>query len=118
MAHQEFQTIQDDLDQQIVQAFLKRNRTMNKPSKNKKRPGGSTAPATSIGTGIGKPGIGDVARTLIDRRRRWMDTLQGIFDEDFTKAKAGGDKLFTAELMKERAKTEDENWDEETEMVA
>lgn len=115
MAHQEFSTIQEDLDGQIVQAFLKRNRTLNKPSKNKKRPGGSAALAT-LGSGVSKPGIGDVARTLIDRRRRWMETLQGIFDEDFTKVKSDADRLFGDDFMKEKMKAEEENWDEDTEL--
>ena len=98
MAYQEFATIRDDLDSQVVQAFSKRNRTLGKGKKNVKRPGGagggSHYPAAGAGAGIPKPGIGDVARSLMDRRRRWNTTIGPVFTEDATIVKGSEDSIF------------------------
>jgi len=117
MAYQEYATILEDLDQQIVQAFLKRNRTLNKPSKNKKRPGQGAGAGLAQTAGVSKPAITDVTKTLIDRRKRWINTLGGIFDEDIMKVKTKDDTLFTPEVMAKYMKLEEENWDEDPESV-
>ncbi|EAQ93518.1 hypothetical protein CHGG_01753 [Chaetomium globosum CBS 148.51] len=77
MAFQEYQTILEDLDSQVQAAYLKRTRTMGKKPK-KARPGQSAAAAAAAaaaagggaGAGMARPGIGDLTRTVMERRRR------------------------------------------------
>ena len=117
MAYQEFATIRDDLDAQVVQAFSKRNRTLGKGKKNVKRPGGagggSHYPAASTSTGISKPGIGDVARSLMDRRRRWNATIGPVFSEDATKVRGWEDSIFFDEDIALLIAAEKERLEEE-----
>ena len=117
MAYQEFATIRDDLDSQVVQAFSKRNRTLGKGKKNVKRPGGagggSHYPAAGAGTGIPKPGIGDVARSLMDRRRRWNATIGPVFTEDATKVRGLEDSIFLEADMSSMIAAEKDRLEEE-----
>ncbi|KAI1432189.1 histone acetyltransferases subunit 3-domain-containing protein [Xylaria sp. CBS 124048] len=121
MAHQEYQTILEDLDSQVQGAYLKRTRTMGK-SKKAKRPGGAgggTHPASGAGAGMARPGIGDVAKTLMERRRRWIDSIGTVFDDEnlgkVPRASNPGSSIFEAETMAELMKKERQNWDEEVE---
>ena len=119
MGFQEFSAIRDDLDNQVVQAFLKRNRTLGKGKKHVKRPaagaaGGAHAGAGVVGgAGVSKPGIGDVARTLLDRRRRWRETLEPVFSEDVITVRGAGDLVFTPEVMEPLMQAERERLEEE-----
>ena len=118
MGHQEFTTIRDDLDSQVVQAFAKRNRTIGKGKKNVKRPGGAGGGSHFAGgAGVSKPGIGDAARTLIDRRKRWIGTIVPIFSDDVTKVRTSGDNIFNDEDIAPFIAAEKERLDEETEMA-
>lgn len=94
MAHQEYATILEDLDGQVNGAYLKRTRTMGK-SKKAKRPGGAGGGSHYVGgapgapgaagsgvAGMARPGIGDVTRTLMERRRRWIDSIGAVFDDE------------------------------------
>ncbi|KAF6833385.1 transcriptional regulator [Colletotrichum plurivorum] len=120
MAHQEYQTILEDLDSQVQAAYLKRTRTMGKSKKNK-RPGGAGGGSHAVGgaAGMARPGIGDMTKTLMERRKRWVDTIGSVFDdESLGKVPRSSDpdsSIFKASTMSDLMKKEKQQWDEEVE---
>ncbi|KAI2630250.1 histone acetyltransferases subunit 3-domain-containing protein [Hypomontagnella submonticulosa] len=121
MAHQEYTTILEDLDSQVQGAYLKRTRTMGK-SKKSKRPGGAgggSHPAGGGATGMARPGIGDVTKTLMERRRRWIDNISPVFNDPnlgkVPRASNPGSTIFKPEMMADFMKKERQAWDEEVE---
>ncbi|KAI1818315.1 histone acetyltransferases subunit 3-domain-containing protein [Poronia punctata] len=121
MAHQEYQTILEDLDTQVQGAYLKRTRTMGK-SKKAKRPGGAgggSHAAGGAGAGMARPGIGDVTKTLMERRRRWIDNIGTVFDDPrlgkVPRATDPDSSIFKPEIMTDLIKKERQSWDEEVE---
>ncbi|GKT91725.1 histone acetyltransferase subunit 3 [Colletotrichum tofieldiae] len=120
MAHQEYQTILEDLDTQVQAAYLKRTRTMGKSKKNK-RPGGAGGGSHAVGgaAGMARPGIGDMTKTLMERRKRWIDTIGSVFDdESLGKVPRSSDpesSIFKANVMSDLMKREKSQWDEEVE---
>ncbi len=120
MAYQEYSTILEDLDGQVQQAYLKRTRTLGKGKKHAKRPGGAGGGSHYVGGGPGaagvtKPGIGDVARQLMERRRKWIDSIGPVFGDDITEVKGEGHGVFGEADMAPLLKAEREGWDEEGE---
>lgn len=119
MAYQEYITIHEDLDSQVQQAYLKRTRTLGKSKKGsqaKHRPGGAGGGSHLVsGAGVGRPGIGDVARTLMDRRKRWRDCIGPVFKDSKTTVPSDGESIYDPSTMAEYAKAEIEGWDEEQE---
>ncbi|KAL2821376.1 histone acetyltransferases subunit 3-domain-containing protein [Aspergillus cavernicola] len=119
MAFQEYMTIHDDLDSQVQQAYLKRTRTLGKSKKGsqaKHRPGGAGGGSHVVSaSGISRPAIGDVARTLMDRRKRWRDCIGPVFKDCKTTVPGTSDSMFDPALMGEYEKAELEGWDEEQE---
>lgn len=120
MAHQEYSTILDDLDGQVQAAYLKRNRSLGKGKKNAKRPGGAGGgshyvPGPAGGQGTARPGIGDQAKIIMERRVKWKDTISPIFNDDVNKVRSGEETIFAPEIMKELEAAERERWDEEVE---
>ncbi|OAA62662.1 transcriptional regulator [Niveomyces insectorum RCEF 264] len=124
MAYQEYQTILEDLDGQVQAAYLKRTRTMGKTKKGK-RPGAGAAGAGGAGGGAGaaggagagaggagtaRPGIGDLTRTLMERRKRWIENIGAVFDD----ARLGRGPR-APEEMGALVKREKAAWDEEVE---
>jgi transcriptional adapter 3 len=120
MAHQEYQTILEDLDSQVQGAYLKRTRTMGKSKKNK-RPGGAGGGSHFVGgaAGTARPGIGDLTKTLMERRRRWIDTIGSVFDDpNLGKVPRSSDPdstIFKPAEMAALMQKEKEQWDEEVE---
>ncbi|KAI1331046.1 histone acetyltransferase subunit 3 [Xylariaceae sp. FL0255] len=121
LAHQEYQTILEDLDTQVQGAYLKRTRTMGK-SKKAKRPGGAgggSHAANAAGAGMARPGIGDVAKALMERRCRWINSIGAVFDdENLNKVPRVSDPdstIFKPEIMADLLKNERQTWDEEVE---
>ncbi|EDN07071.1 conserved hypothetical protein [Histoplasma mississippiense (nom. inval.)] len=123
LAYQEYSTIHEDLDSQVQQAYLKRTRTLGKSKKGsqaKHKPGGAgggshpVAPNAS-GAGVSRPGIGDVARTLMDRRKRWSDCIGPVFKDCKTTVPGKDESIFDPAVMEEYEKAELEGWDEEQE---
>lgn len=134
MAFQEYQTILEDLDSQVQAAYLKRTRTMGKKPK-KARPGQSAAAAAAAAAaapgaagagaggggvaGMARPGIGDLTRTLMERRRRWIESIGTVFDDEglvkVPRASDEGSTIFKPAEMAELMKREREAWDEEVE---
>ncbi|KAL4949917.1 histone acetyltransferases subunit 3-domain-containing protein [Aspergillus filifer] len=119
MAFQEYTTIHDDLDSQVQQAYLKRTRTLGKSKKGsqaKHRPGGAGGGSHVVSAaGISRPAIGDVARTLMDRRKRWRDCIGPVFKDCKTSVPGKGESIFTPSLMAEYEKMEVDGWEEEQE---
>ncbi|KAE8352931.1 histone acetyltransferases subunit 3-domain-containing protein [Aspergillus coremiiformis] len=119
MAYQEYMTIHDDLDSQVQQAYLKRTRTLGKSKKGsqaKHRPGGASGGShVASAAGVGRPAIGDVARTLMDRRKRWRDCIGPIFKDCKTSVPRKSESVFDPSVMAEYEKAELEGWDEEQE---
>lgn len=119
MAYQEYSTIHDDLDSQVQQAYLKRTRTLGKSKKGsqaKHRPGGAGGGSHVVSAaGVGRPGIGDMARTLMDRRKRWRDCIGPVFKDSKTTVPSKDESIFDAATMAEYEKAELEGWDEEQE---
>ncbi|KAI1498187.1 histone acetyltransferase subunit 3 [Biscogniauxia marginata] len=121
MAYQEYQTILEDLDSQVQGAYLKRTRTMGK-SKKSKRPGGAgggSHPSGNAAAGMARPGIGDVTKTLMERRRRWIDNIGTVFDDEslgkVPRISNPGSTIFKPEIMQDFMKKERQAWDEEVE---
>ncbi|KAI5917080.1 histone acetyltransferases subunit 3-domain-containing protein [Camillea tinctor] len=121
MAYQEYQTILEDLDTQVQGAYLKRTRTMGK-SKKSKRPGGAgggSHPAGGAGAGMARPGIGDVTKTLMERRRRWIDNIGTVFDDEslgkVPRVSNPDSTIFKPDIMQDLMKKERQAWDEEVE---
>ncbi|KAM5355358.1 hypothetical protein ACJ41O_002004 [Fusarium nematophilum] len=120
MAYQEYQTILEDLDSQVQAAYLKRTRTMGK-SKKTKRPGGAGGGSHFVGgaAGMARPGIGDLTKTLMERRRRWIDTIGSVFDDEslrkVPRATDADSSIFMSVDMADLIKKEKEQWDEEVE---
>ncbi|KAI0171662.1 histone acetyltransferases subunit 3-domain-containing protein [Pestalotiopsis sp. NC0098] len=119
MAHQEYQTILEDLDTQVQSAYTKRTRTLGKSKKNK-RPGGAgggNQAGAGGAAGMARPGIGDVAKTLMERRRRWIDSIGTVFDDPnlgkVPRSSDAGSSIFKPEDMQPLMKVERQNWDEE-----
>ncbi|KAL4891689.1 histone acetyltransferases subunit 3-domain-containing protein [Aspergillus ambiguus] len=119
MAYQEYMTIHDDLDSQVQQAYLKRTRTLGKSKKGsqaKHRPGGVGGGSHVVSAaGVSRPAIGDVARTLMDRRKRWRDCIGPVFKDCKTSVPGRTESVFEPALMAEIEKGELEGWDEEQE---
>lgn len=90
LAYQEYATILDDLDKQVDQAYLKRTRGMKAK---KKKPVGHHANSAQAA----RPGIGDMARTLMERRRKWRDTVGPVFDVEVTRIPK--ETIFEPEVM-------------------
>ncbi|CAJ2500547.1 Uu.00g034000.m01.CDS01 [Anthostomella pinea] len=120
MAHQEYQTILEDLDTQVQGAYLKRTRTMGK-SKKAKRPGGAGGgnSASAGATGMARPGIGDVTKTLMERRRRWIENIGTVFDDEnlgkVPRATNPDSTIFKSQIITDLLKKERLAWDEEVE---
>lgn len=123
LAFQEYTTIHEDLDNQVQQAYLKRTRTLGKSKKGqhgKPRPGGAGggSHANSIAggaSGIGaKRDIGDMARMLMDRRRRWQESIGPVFEGVDGKVPGKETSLWEETTMAKYEKAEIEGLEEET----
>ncbi|KAI9820134.1 MAG: Transcriptional regulator [Thelocarpon impressellum] len=113
LAHQEYNTILEDLDSQVQQAYLKRTRTLGKGKKQQKRPGGAGGGSHYVGpanAGVSRPGIGDVARTLMERRKKWIDSIGPVFEEGIGRVPT--ESVFDPEVMAAIVDREREGWDE------
>jgi transcriptional adapter 3 len=82
LAYQEYATILEDLDKQVGDAFNKRTKSIKAKKKRSigGAGGGSSAGALGVaGKSIEKPGIGDNAKAIIERRRRWIEKVGPVF---------------------------------------
>ncbi|KAI9729265.1 MAG: Transcriptional regulator [Cirrosporium novae-zelandiae] len=114
MSLSEYTHISDDLDNQVNASYLKRTRTLSKNKKHAKRPGGAGGGSHYVGgaQGISRPGIGDQAKVLMDRRIRWMDTLNPIFNDMRRGVPGENEDIFSEEVLKPYLKSEEEAFEE------
>ena len=85
-------------------------------AKKKARPGAGGA-AASAAAGIARPGIGDLTKTLMERRRRWIESIGTVFDGEnlgkVPRVNEPDSSIFKAAEMTELVKKEKEHWDDE-----
>ena len=115
MAQQEYSTIAEDLDNQLNQAYLKRNRNIGKGGKNKnKRPGaGGTGGGSHVAVptaGLSRPGVGDTIRSLMDRKAQWNGIIGPVVKNGQTSIPT--ETVFDEENMKRLGAREMESWNE------
>ncbi|KAJ4375653.1 Transcriptional regulator [Didymella sp. IMI 355093] len=114
IAQQEYNTIADDLDNQLNAAYLKRNRNIGKGKKQNKRPGGAGGGSHAVANaGITRPGVGEPIRTLMERRTQWLTTIGPVVD--YGKTGLPTDTIFPEDKMKELESREVEIWNTEAE---
>jgi transcriptional adapter 3 len=114
IAQQEYNTIADDLDNQLNAAYLKRNRNIGKGKKQNKRPGGAGGGSHPVASaGITRPGVGEPIRTLMERRQQWISTIGPVVN--FGKTGLPAETIFGDEKMKELESREVEVWNTEAE---
>ncbi|KAF3002623.1 Transcriptional regulator [Curvularia kusanoi] len=114
IAQQEYNTIADDLDNQLNAAYLKRNRNIGKGKKQNKRPGGAGGGSHAVANaGISRPGVGEPIRTLMERRIQWISTIGPVVN--FGKTGLPEETVFPEEKMRELESREVEIWNTEAE---
>ncbi|KAF1974120.1 hypothetical protein BU23DRAFT_589164 [Bimuria novae-zelandiae CBS 107.79] len=112
MAQQEYNDIADDLDGQLNQAYLKRNRNIGKGKKQTKRPGGAGGGSHPLpNAGVTRPGVGEPIRTLMERRTQWSSTVGPVVN--YGKTGLPESTIFPEDKMKELENKEVEIWDNE-----
>ncbi|OAL31061.1 hypothetical protein AYO20_08482 [Fonsecaea nubica] len=121
LAFQEYSTIHEDLDSQVQQAYLKRTRTLGKtkkggPGANKPKPGshGIGGPGTAMSVNRARD-IGDSARMLMDRRKRWENCIGPVFKDMNHGIPPKGTTLWDPKIMETYEKAELEALEEEAE---
>lgn len=115
LAHQEYSTIHEDLDSQVQQAYLKRTRTLGKTKKG--GPGNKSKPglATMAGIALNRArDIGDSARMLMDRRKRWEGCIGPVFKDMENGVPGSESSLWDPKVMQEYERLEREAMEEET----
>lgn len=105
-AMQEYMTIADDLDNQLNQAYLKRNRNLGKGKKNPKKPG---QPAAALGDGIGRPAMGEPIRSLLERKRKWNTWIGPTVN--YGLGTVPKSSVFAKDVMAPLEKKEAEDWE-------
>lgn len=114
IAQQEYNTIADDLDNQLNAAYLKRNRNIGKGKKQNKRPGGAGGGSHAVANaGITRPGVGEPIRTLMERRQQWISTIGPVVN--YGKTGLPTSTIFGEDKMKELENREVEIWNTEAE---
>lgn len=114
MAQQEYNTIADDLDNQLNAAYLKRNRNIGKGKKQTKRPGGAGGGSHPVpNAGISRPGVGEPIRILMERKFHWNNTIGPVVH--LGKTGLPTETIFPEEKMKELESREVDIWNNETE---
>lgn len=119
LAYQEYSTIHEDLDSQVQQAYLKRTRTLGKskkggPGANKPRPGSHNVGGHGTATSVNRArDIGDNARMLMDRRKRWESCIGPVFKDMKHGIPEPGTSIWDPKIMEAYEKAEIEALDEE-----
>jgi transcriptional adapter 3 len=112
MAQQEYNTIADDLDNQLNAAYLKRNRNIGKGKKNAKRPGGPGGGSHPVNAaaGVTRPSVGEPIRTLMERKSQWNQTIGPVVNYGKTGLPEGS--VFAEDVMRRLEDREQEMWNE------
>ena len=114
LAHQEYTTILEDLDHQVQQAYLRRTKSLGNKKRPQKKPGGAGGGSHYVrsesGTALARPGLGDVAKTLMERRRKWRDCIAPVFEDGITRIPK--QPIFGSDVLADLITKEHEGWDE------
>ncbi|PSN66613.1 hypothetical protein BS50DRAFT_600329 [Corynespora cassiicola Philippines] len=114
IAQQEYNTIADDLDNQLNAAYLKRNRNIGKGKNKNKRPGGPGGGSHPVpNAGLSRPGVGEPIRTLMERKTQWNKTIGPVVN--YGKTGLPAETIFADVKMKELEDKEVEIWNNEAE---
>lgn len=117
MAQQEYCAIEDDLNNQLNAAYLKRNRNLGKGKKNNKRPGGAGGGSHAVvqvgAGGSNTRGLGEEIRALMEKKERWTSVIGPVVD--YGKAGIPKESVFDEETMKKLMEREQEGWNNEVE---
>lgn len=111
MAAQEWSTIQDDLDSQLNQAYLKRNRNIGKKGSKVKRPGGPGGGSHPVGVARSQSvtqGVGEPIRSLMDRKDKWTNWIGPVVN--FGKMGIPQESIFDEKVMERLVAREQEEW--------
>jgi transcriptional adapter 3 len=111
IAQQEYNTIADDLDNQLNAAYLKRNRNIGKGNKRPGGAGGGSHPVANAG--MSRPGVGEPIRTLMERRTQWISTIGPVVN--YGKTGLPKESVFQEEKMRDLENREVEIWNTEAE---
>jgi transcriptional adapter 3 len=118
LAYQEYSTIHEDLDSQVQTAYLKRTRTLGKTKKAGPGVGKVKVPGGVDGVAVSRArDIGDNARMLMDRRRRWEECIGPVFRDMKRGVPGKGEvSLWDEAVMRGYEGVEgEEGWDDEGE---
>ncbi|QIW97048.1 hypothetical protein AMS68_002566 [Peltaster fructicola] len=100
MAMQEYSNIADDLDNQVNAAYLKRNRSMAKPS-HKKGQAQAKAGQKGVATGVvGGRGVSEGVRQLMQKRRDWIDMVGPVVGFGRAPIVNDGETIFDPDSLK------------------
>lgn len=88
LAYQEYCTILDDLDKQVDQAYIKRLKAKSKKKKTQEVT--NTAQQQAANSGL---------RALLDKRRRWIDSIGKLFPPAETMKRIPRDSIFKNEVQ-------------------
>jgi transcriptional adapter 3 len=110
MAQQEYNTISDDLDHQLNQAYLKRNRNSSK-SKNPKNKRPGVAQAVGLATARPAQGIGEPIKGLMERKAKWTDWIGPVVG--YGKSTIPEESIFTEDALKPYTEAELAAWEED-----
>lgn len=109
MAMQEYANIADDLDNQVNAAYLKRNRSLAKPS-NKKGGGGNRPGQKGVAGAAGARGVSEGVKALMQKRKDWIEMVGPVVGFGRPAIPGDGETVFDEESMRrlERAEKEAE----------
>lgn len=111
MAMQEYMSIADDLDNQLNQAYLKRNKSMSSKNKKSSKKSGSGVHQGSVEpAGVAKTTLGDPIKNLLDRKAKWNSWIGPVVE--YGMGKIPKETVFPADVMNELEKQEAPNWAE------
>lgn len=101
MAMQEYSNIADDLDNQVNAAYLKRNRSLAKPSSKKGAQAQARAGQKGVASGVlGPRGISEGVRQLMDKRRNWIDMVGPVVSFGRAPIVNEGETIFNPDSLK------------------
>jgi transcriptional adapter 3 len=108
MAMQEYANIADDLDNQVNAAYLKRNRSLAKPSN--KKGGGHAQRAGQKGVAVGGRGVSEGVKALMQKRKDWIEMVGPVVGFGRPGIPGDDETVFDEESMRrlERAEKEAE----------
>jgi transcriptional adapter 3 len=116
MAMQEYANIADDLDNQVNAAYLKRNRSLAKPSN--KKGGGHAQRAGQKGVAVGGRGVSEGVKALMQKRKDWIEMVGPVVGFGRPAIPGDDETVFDEESMRrlERAEKEAEAGDVDGEL--